>query len=240
MADEETEIQVQENAPPERPDWLPSNFDKPEDLAKSYSHAASKITEQGQELAALRSQIEEIQASQTQYQTERYGNDLEQQLYDAYESGDGRSIAAANAYLIKQAQEQLKAELLASQPAPQSIPTEMTVDYAERSITAKYPDWPEYRAKAGEIVQNDPILSQALSTASSPSAVAATLETAYKLARFESGVTASADAAEKLDEINRATKNAAQTMTGTNASTESESYWDRVKAAQSGIPRFSL
>jgi hypothetical protein len=40
-----------------------------------------------------------------------------------------------------------------------------------------------------------------------------------------------------LGEINRANKNAAQTMTGTNSSRESESYWDSIKAAGDGSVR---
>lgn len=45
-------------AEPERPDWLPQQFQSPEDLAKSYQHLQRKLTEQGQEISALRDQIE--------------------------------------------------------------------------------------------------------------------------------------------------------------------------------------
>ena len=40
-----------------------------------------------------------------------------------------------------------------------------------------------------------------------------------------------------LAEINRATKNAAQTMTGTNSSTDGATAWDEIKAAR-GMPTF--
>lgn len=237
MSEIEIEIQA-ENAPPERPSWLPSNFEKPEDLAKSYEHATRKITEQGQTLSQLQAQIEEIQASQTTQQAQTYQSDIEQQLYDAYESGDGRAIAAANAFLIKQAVDQQSAAL-AAKNTPHTIPTEFTVDYAERTVMGEYPDWPEYAAKAKEIITSDPLLSNAIaSQQSSPSAVAATLRTAYKLAKFESGQTAQSQAAQTLDELNRQVKNSAQTLSGGSTSDEAQSAWDAIKAARSGIPRF--
>jgi hypothetical protein len=42
-----------------------------------------------------------------------------------------------------------------------------------------------------------------------------------------------------LAELNRQVKNQAQTLTGTNSSTEAVSYWDRVKQA-SGLPSFRI
>jgi hypothetical protein len=39
---------------PNRPEWLPDNFTKPEDLATSYKELQAKMTQQAQELAALK------------------------------------------------------------------------------------------------------------------------------------------------------------------------------------------
>lgn len=234
MAEATEEIQVQENAQPERPDWLPSNFATGEDLVKSYSHSTQKITEQGQELAALRGQIEEIQAAQTSQQSQTYGNDLEAQLIDAFESGDGRTAAAAAAFLAQQA---VEAYAKQHQPAPQNT-SELTAHYAESVVASEYSDWADLRAKVGEVIGATPYLRDAIAGETSPNKVADHLRAAYKLAKYESGQTAATNAAETLAELARTTKQSAQTMSGTNSSTEAESYWDSVKAAKSGIPSF--
>ena len=235
MSEVETEIQA-ENAPPERPDWLPSNFDKPEDLAKSYSHATQKITEQGQKLSSLEQKIQEIQSSQYTQQAESQAFDIEQGLYDAYESGDGRAIAAANAFLIQQAVAQQASALQPTHPT--QIPTEMVADYAERSITAEFPDWPEYKAKVAEAIQSDPVLYGLLEGETNPANIAAVLKTGYKIAKYDTVQSATADATKSLEDLSRVTKQAAQTMSGTNSSTEAVSEWDIIKAARTGIPRF--
>lgn len=238
MADDDQDLGATEEIPvDERPAWLPANFDKPEDLAKSWTHANSKITEQGTELSQLRSQMEELQAAQYTQQAQTQSQDIEQQLYDAYESGDGRAIAAANAFLIQQSQEALKKEILAANQQPR-VDTEIVAAYAEQQVASKYQDWPELRAKVGEVIGADPFLREAIAGETSPTKVAGYLETAYKLAKYESGQTAASQVDNTLAELNRQVKNQAQTMTGTNSTEEAESYWDTVKAAKSGIPSF--
>src|SRR4051794_11287828 len=44
----------------ERPSWLPSQFETPEMLAKSWREASRKITEQGQQLAELARENEQL------------------------------------------------------------------------------------------------------------------------------------------------------------------------------------
>jgi len=223
--------------PDERPAWLPGQFEKPEDLAQSYTHSVKKITEQGQELAAMRSQLEEIQAAQQQSQQQSQTADIEQQLYEAYESGDGRAIASANAYLIQQAIAQQAAALTPQQAA---VNPEIVAAYAESEVAREYQDWPEYRAKVGEVIAANPSLAKLIEGETSPRVVAEHLKTAYKLAKFESGQTASSRAEQELEELNRRNKNAAQTMTGTNSSQEAESYWDQVKQNSGNLPSFRL
>ena len=239
MSDEETVEVTEAIVPDERPAWLPSNFEKPEDLAKSYSHAASKITSQGQELAELRSQMEEIQAAQQSSSQAAQTASVEQLLYDAYESGDGQRIAEANAWLVDQAVAQ---RLEAQNPAqPNQGPVhEMTAFLAEQIVAQDNQDWPEYRAKVGEVIAANPALRSAIEGETNPRNVAAHLETAYKLAKYDAGASATSQAAAEVAEINRQVKNQAQTMSGGNASTEAESYWDTVKQAKAGIPSFRL
>lgn len=219
-----------------RPDWLPSNFDKPEDLAKSYTHAASKITEQGQELAALRAQIEEIQATQTQQTSQAYEQDIETQLYEAFESGDGRTAAAAAAFLANQAVEKA---LASYSPKEAPLDPQITAQFADNALAAKYPDWQEVRARAGEVVGQNPTLFP-ISANTKPSQVVEYLDAAYKLAKFESGESAASAATQNLEELARLTKQQAQTMSGTNSSQEAVSYWDDIKKARSGVPSFGV
>ena len=238
MADTETEIHV-ETTEDTRPDWLPSNFQKPEDLVKSYTHATQKITEQGQKLSALESRLEEIQSSQTQRQEQQYSNDLEQQLIEAYESGDGRAIAAANAFLIQQALAPVTQKIESiSIPAP--VPTELVADYARRTVAGRFSDWDETEPKIAEVIQANPILQQMVGDTANPKGIADALETAYKLAKYETGQTVQTQAAEQLGELARQVKNQAQTMTGTNSATEQKSYWDMVAEQPVGIPPVRL
>ena len=51
---------VEAEETPERPAWLPAQFDNGEALASSYKSAPKKITEQGQENRALRDEIENV------------------------------------------------------------------------------------------------------------------------------------------------------------------------------------
>lgn len=220
----------------ERPSWLPSNFDKPEDLAKSYEHATRKITEQGQTLAQVQAQLAEIQASQVEQQSQQYGTDLESQLYEAFESGDGRTAAAAAAFLAQQAVEKALKEY--QPPTPQNN-TQITAALANQELAAKYSDWSEISPKIGELVQQDPGILP-VNAATPLNDVVRALDRAYKLAKYEAGQSASTEAAQSLEELARLTKNQAQTMSGTNSSSEATSYWDEVKKAQGGIPRISL
>ncbi len=237
---EETEIQVEETAP-ERPDWLPSNFNSPEDLAKSYSHATSKITEQGQELSQLRTQVAELAYAQEQAQTQQQQAtqtaDVEQQLYDAYESGDGRAIAAANAFLVQQAVQQQMAQMQAPQEA--ALPTEFAISYARDKMALDLSDWSEYEDEVGKIIQGNPVLSQSLAGETNPLRIVESLKTAYELAKYRSGASAADVAAQNatqaLDEFNRQNKNSAQTMVGTNSAQEDVSYFDQVKKSNPSI-----
>lgn len=235
MADEEIGIQ-ETTAQGERPSWLPSNFESPEDLAKSYSHATKKITEQGQQLSQLQQQIEAIQASQQEVQTQQYGQDLESQLYEAFESGDGRTAAAAAAFLAKQAVEQA---LAAYQPPVSAAQPELVAQYALTSAAQKHQDWAEVESDVQGIINSNKVLSGMFSGPNTtPSQAAEALDTAYKLAKYERGQTAQSEATDSLSELARLTKQQAQTMSGTNSVQEQESMWDEIQKAKSGIPSF--
>lgn len=245
---EENAENIQEGNDDGRPDWLPSGgefsqINSPEELAKAYSGAVRKITEtsqasaqQGQELESLRSQIEEIQAAQTQQTSQAYEHDIETQLYEAFESGDGRTAAAAAAFLANQAVEKALANY---SPKESPLDPQITAQFADNALAAKYPDWQEVRSRAGEVVGQNPTLFP-ISANTKPSQVVEYLDAAYKLAKFENGESAASAATSNLEELARLTKQQAQTMSGTNSSQEAVSYWDDVKKARSGVPSFGV
>ena len=92
--------------------------------------------------------------------------------------------------------------------------------------------------KVREVVGANPILGNMISQEKSPTKVAEYLETAYKLAKYESGQVASDQATQALSEFNRQNKQAAQTMSGTNSQQEDSDYFEMVKKATTGIPSF--
>src|SRR4051794_36068229 len=58
--DTETPIEAEAEVQEDRPSWLPSQFEGPEMLAKSWREASRKITEQGQQLAELARENEQL------------------------------------------------------------------------------------------------------------------------------------------------------------------------------------
>jgi hypothetical protein len=235
VADEETEIQVEATVPPERPDWLPSQFDKPEAVVESWVHANRKITEQGQELAEARKQLLEMQEAQMVPAPQPFSQDIEAQLIDAFESGDGRTIAAATAFLAQQAAADHARQ---QEPARQNTNTgELTAALASQELAARYPDWHDVKQKIGDLVNADPgILPVSADTPLSD--VVKHLDRAYRLVKYDSGETAGTQAAADLAELARLTKVQAQTMSGASVAQQAETYWDDVKGAKSGIPSF--
>lgn len=231
-----------------RPDWLPSggefsHINSPEELATAYAGAVRKITETGQrasqqeqELAALRSEIAEIQATQQTAQQQSETTEIERRWAEAVEMGDAQAMLQINAMLAQMAAEQVAA----TQPSRPDNTVEMAATLAIAEMARENQDWPEYEAKVGEMIMSNPVLSKMVEAETSPKAVAGVLSTALKLVKYEAGATAATGVQATIDELNRQAKNQAQTMTGTNSQQEAESYWDKVKANSGTLPSFRL
>jgi hypothetical protein len=61
----DTELSAADAVEPEqdgKPDWLPSNFASPEELAKSYAHSVRKLTSMGQQNAELKRELARLTA----------------------------------------------------------------------------------------------------------------------------------------------------------------------------------
>ena len=230
MSEVEQEI-VESTIAESRPDWLPTNFKTGEDFAKSYSEAQSKLTQQAQEIAAIKAQQDEFIASQQSAQSEREYNTIEEQLIEAIEFGDGKQKLAAMAYLVQQAQGQNKPD------PPQSNNSEVLAFAADQSLAAKYEDWNEVKMDIGKLVEQDPGLLQVDNT--TPLAtVVQRLERVYKIAKADRVLSQGESIVQVEQEAHRQGKQQAQTITGASqrpaTSTAEEDYWQSIKETPVG------
>jgi hypothetical protein len=157
MADQDPQLEAADN--PERPEWLPENFDTPEDLAKSYVEAQRKITETSQTLAEerrAREALEEsVQALTQQFEAQNRPDPNQvysqwQELYDQDPVAMTYQIAQATAQQILQQQ--------AQQPVgPDPDLVARVVDY---SMGQKYEDWNQYKEKVAERIAQDPVYAR--------------------------------------------------------------------------------
>ena len=75
-ATEATPVEATPDAAPERPEWLPEKFNKPEDLAQSYNALSAKLGEKEDDVRARL--MEELQ----QQASEGVPEKAERALYD--------------------------------------------------------------------------------------------------------------------------------------------------------------
>jgi hypothetical protein len=239
----DTDLQVAEdNQEPERPDWLPENFETPEALAKSYKEAQRKISEESQSRKALEQQVSQYEAMLAQ------ANERPQQQYDpnadpfvaayetAMENGDYRSALALHAQ-IAEAQaskvlQQYAPQFEKQQANLQTSQAGIAADYAWQSLEAKYPNLNEHREQIVEAIQDNPNLIPA-ERSTDPQYLAKTIEFVYRAvnpAAFVQGHSVDMTSA----------KTAAQTLPGAAgrppAADNGEEEWKRVMAAAKTAP----
>lgn len=242
-AEDEASVEAQdEGTAAERPDWLPTNFQTPEDLAKSWENANRKITEQGQRNAELEARAaradeleayyEQIQAQSQQGQQETYA----QQLAQRWEEGDGMTQLEIQAMLIKQGIDQALKDFQPPQASDRRV-DELAADTAQKNLAAKYDDFGEYASQMGEIVQQDPWLKNRLSSGTVREVTDA-LESVYKLTKANAVMEGRASLDTNLAELNRQVKNQAQTMSGQSQRQEETTWWDKIKASDGSLPSF--
>ena len=97
---------------------------------------------------------------------------------------------------------------------------------AQEIVASAIPNWQQDEPIMVDYLNRHPVdISPAIRTGD-PSTVAKALFSVHTAAQ--------------LDRSARQTKQAAQTLTGSNSSTEPETAWDRIAAARSGVPRFRI
>jgi len=235
VADETIEILAeQEQTQEDRPPWLPSNFKSPEDLANSYKSAQAKLTQTEQELSSLKGKVDEILAQQEQARAQEQYGQVQGQLVETWETGDPEQQLATMAWL---AQEAAKAAIQQYVPPSQPNPAlgELIAAQAEQGMRASYDDYDDLRGDIANVIQSNPALMQ-ISDSPSVQEVQRGLATAYQIAKAQKVLSAAGTVREVEAEVARATKNAAQTITGASqrpaTMSPQEEAWEAIKSAQ--------
>lgn len=168
MADDPKPDGLEEENASERPSWLPDNFTDEQALVESYQHSQRKITEQGNELSQLRSQVDTLTESldnrpEPQYQPQLTPDDLERnplviRYRNALDTGDVTEMLRVQAEISEAAAMQA-AKAHAPQPTAEPQPDlQVLATLAEQQARAVNPDYDEYEARAMEILQDNPHL----------------------------------------------------------------------------------
>ncbi len=233
-----------------RPDWLPSNFNSPEDLVKSYGELQTKLGSQGTELGSLREQMDEMlelmqqQPAQPQYQDPNQ-NPLVLEYEDAYQRGDARKMLEVQAQVSQLAAQQLFEQQQKSQGDRTPL-DDYQVERLGNEIAQKYNADDEQRAAAMKQIEENPLLQQAyVGVIENPNAtlgdLAKVVDTAYQLA----GATAMAQEKASLaqqqaeQERGRQRKIDAETLTPSGQTrvapkSEQEDLWKAIKGSDDG------
>lgn len=175
---------------PERPEWLPENFEKPEDLAASYREAQTKIKEQGDaqrrleaQLGELTETIQNLQQAQPQQQQQQQGFNQDQ-LVAMYENDPLGTMAWMAQQFANQAvaqQAQMFQQPLQQQQMAQNQLLAMAADQA---LGAQFDDWSDYKDRVADAVMRDPTLLPEAALVS-PDTTTRALANVYKAIKFE-------------------------------------------------------
>lgn len=227
MSDVVDPVEGQDN--PERPEWLPENFDSPEDLAKSYTEAQRKITETSQSLAEerrAREALEEsIQTLSEQFEAQNRPDPNAvysqwQDLYDQDPIGTMAQIAQATAQQILQQQ---------SSQQPSSSP-DVVAFIADQHMGQSHEDWNDYKEKVAEVINQNPLF-QRDELWMNPQAAAQALDSAYQMVKAQDVLSGNSVVEQQVADT-RAMKLGAQSAAGASGRTPAppEDEWAQVMA----------
>ncbi len=233
-----------------RPDWLPSNFDSPEALVKSYGELQTKLGSQGTELGSLREQMDEmLELMQQQPAQQPYAdpndNPLVREYERAYQEGDTRKMLEVQAQISQAAAQQVFEQQTKAQGDRTPL-DDYSVQQMGDQIAAKYGADDEQRQSAMKQIEENPLLQQAyVGVIENPNAtlgdLARVVDTAYQLA----GATAMAQEKASLaqqqaeQERGRQRKIDAETLTPSGQTrvapkSEQEDLWKAIKGSDDG------
>lgn len=222
----------------ERPDWLPEKFNSPEDLARAYAAAETKITEQGQHLAAmndnfstLSEQLEELQAQQ---QLQAQPQQQQMDWYQMHETDPLGTQALLTQQIIAAELGKLRQEFSQQFAPTQDVQQQLLLTAARDSVASQHDDWNDFTDEIGNELDNNPIFAADSPFWSTINGASRAYETAYQIAKgkkIASGEYAQSD--------NREMKLAAQGISGgqsgrPDASNDAQASWERIRNAGGG------
>jgi hypothetical protein len=225
-------VEGQDN-PDERPEWLPDNFNSPEDLARSYSEAQRKITEQAQQLRGLEDSINSLTTQQEQWfaqQNQPDPNTVYSQWEEAFNNDPIGTIAAIANSTAEQVHKQYAQQ---AQSQPGIKPEDYAAREGVRAMEATYSDWNDYKEKVGEIVQRDPLFANDAIWVN-PDLTQQALDRAYQIAKAQDVLAGNTVVQQQLADTRQMKLNA-QTAVGASgrpdATTADAEEWARIKAS---------
>lgn len=215
---------------PERPAWLPENFESPEALAASYKEAQAAITRESQRAAEAERRAAELEAM-AQQAPQVSSDDYEQQLQDAFEANP----VATMAWLAQQAAADAIAKAAPKNTGNQH---EIVAYAADQALSAQYDDWNDYKSKVAQAIQADPRLLQ-VDDSTPLSEVQRGLERVYKFVKAEDVLAQTGQQSEQAAEAMRQAKNQAQTAGGGSGrppvASDDEAHFNSLLEAAKGL-----
>lgn len=218
----------------DRPEWLPDNFKTPEDLLKSYQEAQNKIREQGTQLNALNDNYATLSNQFAEFSTQQAQPDpadAQAQLYAAYENDP----VQATINIAQQVAQQTARELAQQQTAQQGqVPADVAAFMADQTLSAKYDDWGEHKAKIAEHIQTDPFV-QNDQIWTNPALATQALDRAYKTVKAEAVLENPEQYGQQQADLARRMKLQAQSAVGAGGRPDpvaaDKAEWDRIMGA---------
>jgi len=204
---------------PERPGWLPDNFENPEAFAAAYKESQNKIREQGETQKRLETHIQQlsevVESMQAPQQPQQSGNDeaIRARLQQSFEEDPIGTIAYlsqqyATAALAEQQQQwaqQVNPEMVARQERDNQL-LAMMVD---QRLGETIEDWEAYRDKVGQAIVDDQSLIPE-EVLNNPEATVASIRRVYDVVKARDII----EQAQNGNFVSTQMKRQAQTMTG--------------------------
>lgn len=214
----------------QRPEWLPENFNSPEDLAKSYQEAQRKITELGQANRGLEESINTL-SSQFEEFTAAQNRPDPQSVYSQWEDQYNNDPFGTMLNLVNAIQQQNQS---AQQPAQAGVNPDIVAFAADQSMGQHHDDWDTYRQKVSEELASNPLFQRDDLWENLGLATQAT-EYAYNLVKAQDVLEGNSTLAQQAADT-RAMKLNAQSAAGASGRTpaipDAQAEWDAVKAAK--------
>lgn len=206
----------------DRPEWLPENFKEPAELAASYKNLQDDLRRRGEDQKRLEAQIESltqaveaVKAPVVPQQNQQVQSDAREQLLVAFENDPiGTMAYLANQYATQATEAKFQEFTSRNDPQLQAQANQqnqllaMSVD---RALADAHEDWPEYKGKVAEAIQQDPALLPEQITQQGPEATMRALDRVYKLVKADEVYSQVESGNFVTDQMKRQ----AQTMSGT-------------------------